>query len=369
LVNAAVAGGTVSLGACTYHETVTINKALRVVGPATITGDGVRTYGIVVGANDVTVDGLTVVDTTNPAQDGAVRVRNSSRFTFRNGRILRAAGACISIDGGTGHLIADSELAYCGQEGYHLPNVQNTTVLRDHIHNNNPNHAYDPGWEAGGGKSVKSYNLVFDSNEVDHNGGPGLWCDIACQSTTFINNRVHHNEEAGIFFEISTGATITGNQVWENGWTFPAWGWGAGILLSSSGGADVYGNTVAWNADGIIAISQGRPDRAPTTNISIHDNAVILKPMASDSSDKFAVAWLQDWSGSLYTSTSNNHGSGDRYWNNQAEPSTRYCWTSTYSTLSSFNATAGEEAGVYMTSVDRDAALVAAGMPLTAEAH
>jgi parallel beta-helix repeat protein len=369
LVNNAIAGSKINLNSCVYHETVTVNKALTLVGPATITGDNVRTYGIVVGASDVTIDGLTVVDTTNPAQDGAVRVRTASRFTFRNGRILRAAGACISIAGGSGHQVLDSELAYCGQEGYHGTGIADSLYARNHVHHNNPNHAYDPGWEAGAGKITNSARVTFDSNEVDHNGGPGLWCDIACSNFTFTNNRIHHNEQAGIFFEISTGATITGNVIWENGWLNKAWGWGAGILVSSSGGANVHGNTVAWNADGISVVSQSRSDRAPTTNISVHDNTVIMHPWASDSSDKFSLGWLQDWSGTLYGASSNNNGSSNVYWNSQAEPSIRYDWNGGISTLSTFNGTAGEESGRYLTSTERDAALSLAGIPLVAESH
>ncbi len=369
LVNNAASGSTINLGACAYHETVTINKALTLNGPATITGDNVRTYGVVVGASDVTIDGLTVVDTTNPAQDGAVRVRNASRFTFRNGHVLRAAGACISIAGGSGHKVLDSELAYCGQEGFHGTGMTDSLYARNHIHHNNPNHAHDPYWEAGAGKVTNSARVTFDANEVDHNGGPGLWCDIDCSNITYTNNRIHHNEQSGIFFEISTGATITGNIVWENGWSREAWGWGAGILISSSGGANVYGNTVAWNADGIAVISQSRADRDPTTNISIHNNTIVMRPQASDTSDKFGLGWLQDWSGTLYSASSYNVGSSNAYWNSLAEPSIRYNWNGGISTLSSFNGTPGEESGRYLTSTERDAALSSAGIPLVAESH
>jgi parallel beta-helix repeat protein len=369
LVNGAAVGSTITLGGCVYHETVTINKSLTLSGPATITGDNTRTYGVVVGASDVTLDGLTVVDTTNPAQDGAVRVRNASRFTFQNGHILRAAGACISIAGGSGHRVLDSELAYCGQEGFHGTSMTDSLYARNHIHDNNPNHAYDPYWEAGAGKLTNSARVTFDANEVDHNGGPGLWCDIACSNVTYSNNRIHHNEQAGIFFEISTGATITGNSVWENGWSHESWGWGAGILVSSSGGANVYGNTVAWNADGIAVISQSRSDRAPTTNDSIHGNNVIMRAMSSDSSDKFALGWLQDWSGALYTAGSANGGYANAYWNSQAEPSNRYNWNGGMSTLNTFNGTPGEENGRYLSTTERDTALSLAGIPLAAETH
>jgi parallel beta-helix repeat protein len=348
---------------------VTINKPLTIVGSATITGDSIRSYGIVVGANDVTVNGLTVIDTTNPAQDGGVRVRNSSRFTFTNGHILRAVGACISIDGGSGHRVLNSELAYCGQEGFHGTAMTDSLFQGNRIHHNNDLDAYDPYWEAGAGKITNSARVTFNANEVDHNGGPGLWCDIDCSNITFSNNRIHHNEQSGIFFEISTGATITGNVVWENGWSRTPWGWGAGILVSSSGGANVYGNTVAWNADGIVVISQSRSDQDPTTNISIHNNTIIMAPQASDTSDKFGLAWLQDWAGSLYTASSNNAGSANTYWSSQPEPSTRFDWNGGYNTVATFNGTPGEEGGRNLTAVERDAALSSTSMPMVAETH
>jgi parallel beta-helix repeat protein len=62
-------------------------------------------------------------------------------------------------------------------------------------------------------------------------------------------------------FEISDGATIKGNAVWENGWKDNrGWGWPAGILVSSAANATVSGNTVAWCAVGIALVSQSRGD-------------------------------------------------------------------------------------------------------------
>ncbi len=366
LVNAAPSGGIVSVGACTFHETVTIAKPLTLAGTGTvITGDRSRTYGIVVTSSDVTIDGLTVLDTTNAAQDGAVRVRNASRFVFRNGVIRNAAGACISIGGGSNNMVSHSELAYCGQEGFHATGVSGLTYEYNSIHNNNPNMAYDPYWEAGAGKVTNTSNLVFRGNDVYSNRGPGLWCDIACTGVTFTGNRIHDNDQSGIFFEISDGALIENNAVWRNGWQRMGWGWGAGILVSSSRNAEVRNNTVAWNADGISVISQNRGDApGPIIGNYVHDNVVVLAPSPSDSSDKMALAWLQDWGGVLYNSGSNNRGAANRYWVSVAEPQGgRYNWNGGISTLSSFNGTPGEEGGAYLTTAQKDAALSAAGIP------
>ena len=340
---------------------MTINKALTIRGPATIDGENARTYGIVVGASDVTIDGLTVTRTTNPAQDGAIHVRNASRFILRNAHVTYAAGACISIVGGSNHLIASSELAYCEQEGFAVTETTNAIFSGDRIHHNNANRKFDPGWEAGAGKATVSTGLLFENNEVYDNVGPGLWCDVDCKNTTFRGNRVHHNTESGIFVEISDGAVIENNAVWENGWGFPSWGWGAGIRVSSSSNVEVRNNTVAWNADGITAVSQNR-GHAVGGNY-IHDNTIVLGPASSDSSDKFLLGWLSDWADNGLYST--GRGSGNRYWHSQSEPTNRFDWGGAYYTLSSFNGTPGEEGGRYLTASERDAALSAAGIPLT----
>ncbi len=334
-------------------------------GPATIDGENTRTYGIVVGASDVVVEGLTITRTTNPAQDGAVRVRNANRFTIRDAHITRAAGACISISGGSGHLVEDTELAYCAQEGFHMTATSSSIFRGNHIHHNNPNRAFDTGWEAGAGKATVVNGLLFEGNEVSYNNGPGLWCDVDCRNVTFRANRIHHNTESGIFFEISDGALIERNVIWENGWGFPAWGWGAGIRISSSANAEVRDNVVAWNPDGIVVVSQNRG--YSTAGNNVHGNTVVMSAAASDSSDKYMLGFLQDWSGQLYTGGS--RGSANKYWFDRSEPSTRFNWQGTHSTLGSFNGTPGEEGGRYLTVTERDAILQANSVPASQASH
>jgi parallel beta-helix repeat protein len=373
LVNAATAGATITVGACTYHETVTIGKALTIRGPATITGDSSRVHAIVVTASDVTIDGLTILDTTNPAQDGAVQAYNVNRFTFKNGRILRAAGACIAMRNGSGHQVLNSELAYCGQEGFSGSALTDSLYAGNHIHHNNPNHAYDPYWEAGAGKIGNfSARVTFDNNEVDHNGGPGLWCDIDCSDITFSNNRIYSNEQSGIFFEISTGATITGNVVWDNGWSRTPWGWGAGILVASGGGANVYNNTVAWNADGIVVLSQGRDDRPADsgTEVSVSNNVVIMSPQPTDNGPAFMLAWLDDASGVLYEPASGNHGGGNRYWSTEAESGAkRFAWAGEMTSLAEFAASPGGDGDRYLAPTELETVIREAGVPAEPAGH
>jgi parallel beta-helix repeat protein len=380
IIDAAGAGTVVQVPACVYRETVYITKSLvlRASG-ATVDGEGIRTYGVVVTADDVTLSGLEVQRTTNGPQDGAIRVRSSNQFTLRDANVHDAAGACISISGGFGHRIENSVLAHCGQEGFHLTRVSDVVMAGNQIHHNNASHAYDMEWEAGGGKASHSQHLTFDSNEVYSNGGPGLWCDLDCHDVTYTNNRLHHNDWAGIMFEISDGAVISGNQAWENGWAKTTWGWGAGILIASSRNVDVSNNTVAWNGDGISVISQDRSSSYAyqpgvstwndVVNINVHDNYVIVAPRSSETSDTFLTGWLQDWGGVMFDGASRNLGTRDRYWDATAEPSSRFAWNGSISRLADFNATPGEEDGVYISNGERDAVLQATGMPTSGEPH
>jgi parallel beta-helix repeat protein len=293
-----------------------------------------------------------------------------SRFTLRACDLGYAAGANVSIGVANSSVIEGCAIHHGGQEGVHMggdgTNGRNNVLRNNRIYANNTA-GFDPGWEAGGLKATVQTGLLIEGNEVYDNDGPGLWCDIDCRSITVRDNRVHDNSRAGIFFEISDGATITGNAVWRNGYGFTPWGWGAGILVASSSNADVYGNTVAWNADGIAVISQNRGDTAwnSVTGNYVHDNTIVLSPRAGDSSDKFALGWLQDWAGVMFSGTSNNRGANNAYWISSPEPEwSRFGWNGHVDTLAAFNATPGEEAGRYLSAAERDQRLSVAGIPI-----
>jgi hypothetical protein len=367
LVDRAPRGSRVVVGDCTFRETVRIQKPITLVTTGgRVDGERKRRHAFVVEANNVTLTGWEVTRTTNAAQDGAVRVVNSDRFTLRRARIHHTGGACISIVGGTGHQILESTLAYCAQQGFHLPRVTDTRVAFNRIHHNNPKRQFDPGWEAGGGKASNVDGLVFARNRVWANRGPGLWCDINCRDVVFRKNRVHHNENAGIYYEISKNAVITRNRVWENGWAFTPWGWGGGIVVSSSRNVMVRNNVVAWNADGISVISQNRGSTTwnRVEDVRVRDNFVFVAPQPSDGSDKFLLGWLQDWRGVMYNGASANRGAGNRYWHSQPEPTwARFGWDGAKSYLVHFLATPGESDARYISRSRMRAALEVVGMP------
>jgi parallel beta helix pectate lyase-like protein len=204
---------------------------------------------------------------------------------------------------------------------------------------------------------LNSRRVTFDANEVDHNGGPGIWFDGGASDGVVTANRIHHNNREGVFFEISTGATIANNAVWSNGFGFAEWGYGAGITISSSDRANVHDNTVAWNARGISVISQARELTPHEGNVS-HDNVVVSQ------GGSFVSGWYDDHGGTLFSAASGNSGYGNRYWIGATEPTQdRFTWSGAKTTLTAFDATPGEQGASYLTAADRDAALAAAGIP------
>jgi hypothetical protein len=324
----------------------------------TIDGDNVRSGGLRVTASDVTVNGLTVTRVrASDAYYGAVWTTGVSRFTFRGGVARDSSPICISLNGGSGHRIIDSELSGCSKEGFMTNQVTDSSFVGNHIHHNNTSFAWDPEMEAGGGKAMFGARITFDRNTVHDNGGPGIWFDNGMQDVVASNNRVYHNDRAGIFFEIGSGANIYGNAVWDNGFGKAAWGYGAGITISSSDRANVHDNVLAWNARGVSVISQAR-NLSPHNDNVVHDNVII------QSAGSFVTGFYDDHGGSLYSSSNNNRGYGNRYWVGVGEPSSdRFYWAGSRQSLSSYNATPGEEGATYLSSAARDQALASAGIP------
>jgi parallel beta-helix repeat protein len=359
-VNAAPSGSTLNVTGCTFRESVTIGKAMVLRG-GTIDGQGSR-FGLRVRASDVTIDGTTIANTVEGSiYEGGLDVRGVTRTTIMGTRVLSTSGACVYIEGGSAS-VSGSDFGPCGVTGLHLQRSNGTTIRDSRLHDTNTRRL-EPGNESGGMKAVESTGVVVTRVESDHNYGPGIWFDGRANDATVQDSRVHDNSRPGIFFEISTGATITGNRVWNNGWGFSAWAWGAGILISSSGDAVVANNLVAWNADGISIISQGRSDRAPTTGIMINDNEIFSSDNSSDTA-RFGVGWVEDWSGSLFSSASGNSGTNNRYWYPSAEGTiTRFAWNGALSRIAAFQATPGDSPGRYLTAAEKDSFLSAAGMP------
>ncbi len=241
----------------------------------------VTEYAFVGAADDVTIANLRIEKYATPAQSGTVQaqalgdgergqrwliedvevtgshgaaIRTGDFTTVRNAYVHHNGQMGVTISGGTGVVLEESEIAFNNIAGF------------------------DWGWEAGGMKATRTLDLIVRNNHAHDNEGPGLWTDIDAVDTLFEGNLVTDNSGVGIFHEISGAATIRDNTVERNGFGKPEWLWGAGILIAASSDVEVYDNRVIDNADGIAGIQQERgsgPDGPRLLeNVSIYDNTV-----------------------------------------------------------------------------------------------
>jgi parallel beta-helix repeat protein len=166
-------------------------------------------------------------------------------------------------------------------------------------------------WEADGFKATSTTGMAVDGNEVYDNRGNGMWCDVGCKDVTYSNNRIHHNARRGIHYEISSGGTIFDNAAWENGWATLNRTNGAGIGVSNSTDTEVYGNTLAWNADGIgiTGLDRNGTDHDLVLNIYVHHNTILMQDLPSeDPTNHFALGWISGLSPQMFDPASNNRG-------------------------------------------------------------
>src|SRR5262249_36604775 len=157
---------------------------------------------------------------------GGIDSLEHSNISILDNTLTDAHGAIVMLRGDNLKILRN-DMSRGGQLGVGLARAADSLVQGNRIHDNNTDD-FAPAWEAGGLKSTRTTRLSIDHNEVYLNRGHGLWCDIDCQTVTFSDNRVHDNDNDGIKYEISRGARIYGNTVWNNGWAPPhGWGWGA----------------------------------------------------------------------------------------------------------------------------------------------
>ncbi|MFI5042104.1 MAG: right-handed parallel beta-helix repeat-containing protein, partial [Acidimicrobiales bacterium] len=368
--------GTLSLpSGCLFRESVTISRSMTVNGYGDVidgrdtSGNVVRSSWMTINASNVTVAGFTMQYANDGKQVGALVVGAGQTNVSMLNLDVSHSTAGVSFGTATNSSLIGSSLHDNAQEGVHLGgdgvsgHGVGNAVRQSKIFNNNLADQYSPEDEAGGLKATVQTNLVLDGNDVYNNHGPGMWCDIYCHGTTYSNNRVHDNTYAGIMEEVSYNGRITGNAAWNNGFGKNAWGWGAGILVSSSTGTVVDHNTVAWNArSGISILSQNRSDWPavkPLAGIYVHDNVT-----AVNVPNTYGEFWAEDFSGTLFATSQNNRGAGERYWFSYAENGNwRFAGNGNFGYLSDFAKTAQATGSTYVTTAQMTSLLSAAGIP------
>ena len=237
------------------------------------------------GADNVTLDSITVQNYNSPKQGAAIQPEShASGWLVRNVSSLHNAWAGLLVADGMhilgGHYNDNDQLGIGGNEatGIVLDGLDSdpNTIDGPELARNHTLHASCL-WEAGGMKW--DFGQVTIRNAYVHdNDCRGLWADINAHDALIENNLIEHNLTEGIFYEISQGAVIRDNQVYRNGYGADGWYWGGGIGIAASFDVEIYGNRLSGNYNGITGIQQDRPDSTPPTHlldhVHVHDNVI-----------------------------------------------------------------------------------------------
>ena len=249
---------------------------------AILDGKGATPYAFDQGTtfpNSVQIKGLVIQNYASPNQLGAILGGDGTGST-------------------TGWVIESCEIRYNEHAGIKLGNKMK--VLNNFIHHNkqigisgsgdsvlvqgneisfnNYLKIFPFGKVLGGAKFIKTRWLTVRNNKVHDNQGNGIWTDIGNIHALIENNVATANSGAGIMHEIGYDITIRNNTATKNGFA-RSWITGAGILISASANATVYGNTVLDNKQGIVGIQQNRVHdgvdySSNLKNMYVHHNTV-----------------------------------------------------------------------------------------------
>lgn len=242
----------------------------------------VTTYAIGGSASSVTIRNLVIEKFANPPQTGAIQGQSTSGWIVQDNQIRFNHGIGLRI--GTRMQVVRNVIRSNGQMG--IGGTGEDVLVDSNEISSNNTAGFNPNWEAGASKFVRTNRLIARRNWVHHNLGPGLWTDIDNINTLYEDNLVEDNVSLGgaaapgIFHEISYSAVIRNNTIRRNG-TGVSWsGGGAGIFIAASGGTgvEIYGNVVENNRGGIVLFQEPRGSGAfgawLVQNVYVHNNTV-----------------------------------------------------------------------------------------------
>ena len=217
-----------------------------------------RSFAFYGGAQNVTIRHLTIEQYATIAQHGAIEAISASGWVVVDNNVRFNSGTGIR----TGDLmrVQSNRVSANGQMGI-AGSGANLFIESNEVTGNNT-HAFDPAWEAGATKFVKTDNLMFVRNCVHDNMGGGIWTDIDNRNASIIGNWSLNNSGAGIGHEISGHAIIADNVSALNGSRENS-PWASQIIVSGSVDTLVWHNQIhvaPYSGHGIFVVEEGRPN-------------------------------------------------------------------------------------------------------------
>jgi Right handed beta helix region len=171
--------------------------------------------------------------------------------------------------------------------------------------------------------------LVVNHNEVHHNKGVGVWCDIGCTGFQVIDNYIHDQDSHGVMFELSSQAVIRGNLIVNaNTWSDFSNDFNAGaITVGESSDVVIEDNYVDGAVAGIIVRQTKRPVlpqeqflyNYPTVNwaagnVHVRSNVVVNTKAMGISSGKTGAGLIGDLSSIRYEANTYGNPASMIFW-------------------------------------------------------
>lgn len=350
-VNAAGTNTTFCLAAGTYtSQSVTPKAGDKFIGAvgAIMDGGGNTQRAFSGAVNNVTVQNLLIRNYTAGQQIAPISPGAGTGWQVLHNEITANPGAGVEI--GVGMLVQFNFIHHNLEEGYACGNCDPTiatgiVIDSNEISFNNYTDAYDPGFEAGGGKLWQTVGAQVTHNYSHDNHGPGLWDDFQNDNIVYAFNRVENNTNGGIFHEIGYNASIHDNSISNNATSTNSaslcvWLWCPSIGVAASGGhnggqVEIYNNTIVVSGTngsgstgvGIGLIQQARgngTDGLPwlVQHVHVHDNTTTMTAAGSHQGaveDNGDTAIFTSRDNTFVHNTYNLGTNNDAFWWNNAD--------------------------------------------------
>jgi parallel beta-helix repeat protein len=175
---------------------------------------------------------------------------------------------------------------------------------------------FDPFWDAGGGKFVKTSNTIIRNHLAGENRGIGIWFDIDNDNNVIERSTIYRNEIAGIALEQNTTNTLVRNNVlYGNRIRGPL---GTGLFSQAASNNVIVNNSFIANEGSGLFIRYD--SRAPNGNNLIFNNLFDnngWRGSAITTIDRGAEIYL---GGDSLANVQSNRLDGNLYWPPNTDP-------------------------------------------------
>ncbi len=215
---------------------------------------------LVIAADDVTIEGITVARHSPDWASFAIRVAAGvSGTTLRDVTVrdtastpLKLAGTWREDDGLVSATAFDGvAIERSGWLATVILYADDTEVTRSRFTGSDPWGEFADGPQLGGIKVTKSHRLTISGTDLADNGGHGIWVDQSSYDVTIADSVITGNTGSGVFFEISHGLTLANNLILTDGDE-------AGVRLAGASGVQLVNNTVVGGAANVAVLTDFR---------------------------------------------------------------------------------------------------------------